>query len=189
MIYVLIGIIMALVFALCFAVDKLWQHFSKRASLGIGESKVRLSRSNVLFGVLLSVGGLVFLLFFAGQLGNIFYFFGAVILLMGLYLLLNYYSTGIDYHEAGFVYRRPGHRSQTFTYDQILGERAFINRAGINVMLYVGDEEVNLYSSMQGTQAFLQTAFLGWCASRGIAPEDAQAPNPGNMVWFPEPAE
>lgn len=55
MIYVLIGIFMALVFALCFLTDKLLQRLSKPADLGIGQSKVRLARANVIFGVILTV--------------------------------------------------------------------------------------------------------------------------------------
>ena len=61
MIYVLIGIFMALVFALCFLTDKLLQRLSKRAGLGIGQSKVRLARANVIFGVILFVAGVALL--------------------------------------------------------------------------------------------------------------------------------
>ena len=108
MIYVLIGIFMALVFALCFLTDKLLQRLSKRADLGIGQSKVRLARANVIFGVILAVAGVALLLFFAARLGPAFYVMAAIIILLGLYLLLNYFMTGIDYSAEGFVYRRPG---------------------------------------------------------------------------------
>lgn len=189
MIYVLIGIFMALVFALCFLTDKLLQRLSKRADLGIGQSKVRLARANVIFGVILAVAGVALLLFFAARLGPAFYVMAAIIILLGLYLLLNYFMTGIDYSAEGFVYRRPGQKAQAFTYDQIRGQRSFANRAGINVMLYVGQEEVNLYSSMNGAQNFMRAAFNGWCKSRGLEPDESLAPNPGNMIWFPEPGD
>ena len=87
------------------------------------------------------------------------------------------------------VYRRPGRKAQAFTYDQIRGQRSFANRAGLNVMLYVGQEEVNLYSSMNGAQNFMRAAFNGWCKSRGLEPDESLAPNPGNMIWFPEPGD
>ena len=112
MIYVLIGIFMALVFALCFLTDKLLQRLSKRADLGIGQSKVRLARANVIFGVILAVAGVALLLFFAARLGPAFYVMAAIIILLGLYLLLNYFMTGIDYSAEGFVYRRPGRKAQ-----------------------------------------------------------------------------
>ena len=56
-------------------------------------------------------------------------------------------------------------------------------------MLYVGQEEVNLYSSMNGAQNFMRAAFNGWCKSRGLEPDESLAPNPGNMIWFPEPGD
>lgn len=187
MIYVFIAIFMALVFGLCFLVDKLWQRFVKNADFD--QSKVRLARSNIVFGTLLAVFGLVLLLFVAPEQGGIWWFMTAVILLVGLFLLANYCLTGIDYNEMGFTYRRLGHRLQSFSYDQICGQRTFANRAGINVLLYAGDEEIYLYASMKGTQAFLSTAFNGWCAAHGIDPEQVSPPNPENMIWFNEPVE
>ena len=84
MIYVLIGIFMALVFALCFLTDKLLQRLSKRADLGIGQSKVRLARANVIFGVILAVAGVALLLFFAARPGRWKYDFVSVLVCLGL---------------------------------------------------------------------------------------------------------
>ena len=79
--------------------------------------------------------------------------------------------------------------NNTFTYGEIKGQRSFANRAGVNVLLYVGDEDVYLYSAMKGTRGFMETAFNGWCRSRGIDPETVSPPNPDAMTWFNEPVE
>ncbi len=158
MIYVLIGIFMALVFALCFLTDKLLQRLSKRADLGIGQSKVRLARANVIFGVILAVAGVALLLFFAARLGPVIFCHGGDYYSAGAVSAAELFHDRVDYSAEGFVYRRPGRKAQAFTYDQIRGQRSFANRAGINVMLYVGQEEVNLYSSMNGAQNFMRAA-------------------------------
>ena len=189
LLYIIIGIFMALVFGLCFLVDKLWQRHKKRADSGEEQEKVRLPRINNIAGLLLAVGGFVLLLFIAPIEGGIWWFLSIMVMLIGLFLIINYLATGVDYDEAGFTHRRLGQRSRTFTYDQIKGQRSFANRAGINVLLYVADDEVYLYSAMKGTRGFLETAFRGWCVSHGIDPDEVSPPNPENMIWFNEPAE
>ena len=187
--YIFIGIIMLLTFGVCFAVDKLIQRRKQYRDSGTESNRVRLPRANNIVGILLTVGGFVLLLFFAPIEGGIWWFFGVVILLIGLFLLVNYLATGVDYDEAGFTFKQLGRRSRTFTYGEIKGQRSFANRAGINVLLYVGEDEVYLYSAMKGTRGFLQTAFNGWCLSRGIDPEEVSPPNPENMIWFNEPVD
>ena len=189
MIYVLIGIFMALVFGLCFLVDKLWQRRKQRSDGEVLQNKVRLPRANNIFGALLAVGGFALLLFMAPVEGGIWWFLSVAILLIGLFLIINFCTTGIDYDEVGFTYRRLGRRSQTFTYDQIKGQKSFANRAGINVLLYVAEEDIYLYSAMKGTRDFMAAAFQGWCVSHGINPEEVSPPNPENMIWFNEPVE
>lgn len=188
-VYIFIGIIMLLTFGVCFIVDKLIQRRKKFHDSGMDRDRVRLPRANNIVGLLLAVGGFALLMFIAPIEGGIWWFMSIVVMLMGLFLIVNYIFTGIDYDEAGFTYKRMGQRSLSFTYDQIKGQRSFANRAGINVMLYVGDEEVYLYSILKGTRGFMQTAFNGWCASRGIDPEEVSPPNPDNMIWFNEPVD
>lgn len=188
MLYFFIGLFMALVFGLCFLVDKLWQRRKQNAAQTESD-KVRLPRANNIFGALLAVGGLALLLFIAPIEGGIWWFLSIAVMLIGLFLIVNYLATGIDYNEAGFTYRRLGRRSQTFTYAQIKGQRSFANRAGVNVLLYAGEEDIYLYSAMKGTRRFMQTAFDGWCLAHGIDPDEVSPPDPNSMIWFNEPVE
>ena len=190
MIYVFIGLFMVLIFGLCFLVDKLIQRARKRRGMRTdGLSHVRLARRNIILGLLLSLGGLMVLLFLAPSMSWVYWPMGGIICAMGLFLLGNYIMTGIDYDDEGFSYRKPFHRPQRFTYDQIRGEVAFATRGGINATLYVGEEEVNVYSSMDGTTEFLQTAYSAWCAARNLDPEQNPPPNPSYLLWFPDPPE
>ena len=73
-----------------------------------------------------------------------------------------------------------------FHYSQIRGQRSLMTRGGINTILFVGDEEINLYSSMQNLNAFLNKAFYRWCAAKGIDPDSVEN-NPRMFTWFPDP--
>ena len=77
-------------------------------------------------------------------------------------------------------------REKEFHYSQIRGQRSLMTRGGINTILFVGDEEINLYSSMQNLNAFLNKAFYRWCAAKGIDPDSVEN-NPRMFTWFPDP--
>ena len=187
--YIIIGFLMLVTFGVCFLVDKLIQRRKKYRDSGIEPDRVRLPRANNIVGILLLAGGFVLLMFFAPVEGGIWWFMSVAVMLIGLFLLVNYLATGINYDEAGFTYKRLFRPSLTFTYGEIKGQRSFANRAGVNVLLYVGDEDVYLYSAMKGTRGFMETAFNGWCRSRGIDPETVSPPNPDAMIWFNEPVD
>ena len=56
----------------------------------------------------------------------------------------------------------------------------------MNTILFVGDEEINLYSAMQNLNAFLSKAFFKWCAAKGIDPDSVEN-NPRMATYFPDP--
>lgn len=68
----------------------------------------------------------------------------------------------------GFLYKAWGHGKKEFRYSQIKGQRSLLTRGGVNTILFVGNEEINLYSAMQNLNAFLSKAFFKWCAAKGI---------------------
>ena len=187
--YIIIGLIMLLTFGVCFLVDKLIQRRKQYKPADTDPNRVRLPRINNILGLLLAVGGFALTMFIAPIEGGIWWVLSIGAMLIGLFLLVNYIGTGIDYDEAGFTYKRLFRSSLTFTYDQIKGQRTFANRAGINVLLYVDDEEVYLYSILRGTRGFMETAFNGWCRARGIDPDAISPLNPDAMIWFNEPVE
>ena len=58
--------------------------------------------------------------------------------------------------------------------------------SGINTELFVGEESLQLYSAMQGLDAFLNKAFFRWCAVKGIDPDSIKN-NPPMLTYFPDP--
>ena len=61
-----------------------------------------------------------------------------------------------------------------------------MTRGGINTILFVGKDEINLYSAMQNLNPFLKHAFFRWCEANGIDPDSIEN-NPRMFTWFPDP--
>ena len=110
----------------------------------------------------------------------------AALLLFGVLLLCTYFSVVIYYDDEGFLYKAWGHGKKEFRYSQIKGQRSLLTRGGVNTILFVGNEEINLYSAMQNLNAFLSKAFFKWCAAKGIDPDTIEN-NPRMATYFPDP--
>ena len=61
-----------------------------------------------------------------------------------------------------------------------------LTRSGVNTLLFVGEESLQLYSAMQGLDSFLNKAFFRWCAVKGIDPDSVEN-NPAMLTYFPDP--
>lgn len=61
-----------------------------------------------------------------------------------------------------------------------------MTRGGINTILFIGKDEINLYSAMQNLNPFLKHAFFRWCEANGIDPDSIEN-NPRMFTWFPGP--
>ena len=107
-------------------------------------------------------------------------------MIFGVILLCTYFSFVIYYDDEGFLYKAWGHGKQEFRYSQIRGQRSLLTRGGVNTILFVGKEEINLYSAMQNLNAFLSKAFFKWCAAKGIDPDSVEN-NPRMATYFPDP--
>ena len=66
------------------------------------------------------------------------------------------------------------------------GQRSLLTRSGVNTELFVGGESLQLYSAMQGLDAFLNKAFFRWCSAKGIDPDSVEN-NPRMLTYFPDP--
>ena len=117
---------------------------------------------------------------------NSFLFGSIVAIIFGVILLCTYFSVVIYYDDEGFLYKAWGHGKKEFRYSQIKGQRSLLTRGGVNTILFVGNEEINLYSAMQNLNAFLSKAFFKWCAVKGIDPDTIEN-NPRMATYFPDP--
>ena len=122
----------------------------------------------------------------AGTPDTLFLIGSAVAVIFGVLLLCTYFSVVIYYDDEGFLYKAWGHGKKEFRYSQIKGQRSLLTRGGVNTILFVGNEEINLYSAMQNLNAFLSKAFFKWCAAKGIDPDTIEN-NPRMATYFPDP--
>ena len=177
----------AFVFLVCFLVDTLFKRLFPKSKLERSKTAVRPARRSATFGVILLFVPIVVLLFFMPEGGDTLLLIGCIAaLIFGVILLVNYFSVVIYYDDEKFLYKTLRGGKKEFHYSQIRGQRSLMTRGGINTILFVGDTEINLYSSMQNLNAFLNKAFYRWCAAKGIDPDSVEN-NPRMFTWFPDP--
>ena len=184
--YVLYLLLVAVIFGLVALVDRLIQKlFPKEGTMKSGNT-VRMPRYSVILGVLITMLGFIGLLYVPRATEKLLWFGCWVVLVIGAYLLINFYRFAIFYDEDQFVYRTLTKKAKTYRYSEIRGQRTFMARSGYNTTLYVGDDEIQLYGVMQGLDSFLNKAFFRWCAQNGTDPDKVEN-NPAMLVFFPEP--
>lgn len=150
-------------------------------------STVRMPRYSFLLGLFLTLFGLIAVLFLPRS--EKFLWFGCwVVLIMGAYVLVNFFWSGIFYDEESFTVRALGRKTRTYRYGEITGQRVFVAKSGWNSLLYAAGEEVQLYAAMQGLSDFLNKAFFLWCHANGLDPDTVEN-DPHNLIFFPEPEE
>ena len=178
----LLLILMAVVFGLCFGVDRL----CRRLFPADPRKAVRLPRRSVIFGTLLTFLGFTALLMFWSQLQWHFRAAALFVLALGLFLLVQYFSFSIRYDDEGFAYRTLGKKPMTCRYEDILGQKSLLTRSGVNSTLYTTQGEVPVYTALVGLPDFLRKAFSRWCDAKGIDPDTVEN-NPQYLTYFPEP--
>ena len=183
--YLILAIVVALTFGVCFLVDKGFQKkFRGKAQHASGLS-VRLNKRYATIGIILCVLGLGGLL--AGVKGYIALLIaGPVVFLMGLALIIYYLSVGIFYDQESFVYSKFGKPSVTYYYNQIEGQLLYNASGNIIIELHMKDGgSVGLQSTMIGVYPFLDMAFENWCRQTGRDPKCCEFHDPENSLWFP----
>ena len=186
----LIGIVIvcAAVFLVCFAVDKLVQKLFPKTELEKGKNVVRPARKSAVFGVILTFAAVSVTVFRLTKKPDTLLLIGcAVAFLLGVVLLISYFSFVLYYDEEKFLVVSHG-KKREFRYGEIRGQRTLMTRGGYQTVLFVGETQLDLYSSMQNVNVFLGKAFFRWCEQKGIDPDSVEN-NPRMMTWFPDPDE
>ena len=185
MIYVFLAAGMGLVFLCRFAVDVLLKKlFPKDPRQEHGKS-VRLPRMSSIMGLGLSFLAFVAILFYWAEFSTLIRIACLLTLGVGIFLLVQFCAFAVYYDETGFVYKSLGKKAKTYTYGEIRGQKSILSRSGVVSSLYVGEDELQLTSSMQNLQEFLQYAFGRWCEETGTDPDTVEN-NPQYLTYFPE---
>lgn len=187
---IVIIFIAALVFALCWGVDKLFTGLFRSKAQHRSGLAVRVSKRYGIFGVMFSVLGILGIVTGAGGEAVLTYA-GIVVLLMGLGLAVHYLSYGIFYDGESFLLCRFGKRSQEHRYEEIVSQKLYVITGGSTVIeLTLKDgSTVSLQSTMDGVYPFMDTAFAGWCMQTHHEMDKCDFYDPSKSWWFPHEEE
>lgn len=179
----------AVVFGICFLADKGFTKAFRGQEQHKSGLSVRPNKKYGAFGLILAVLGLGAV--FTGLDGDkLLLFGGCFVILLGIALVIYYLSTGLFYDEESFIYTSFGKKSLTYRYRDIESQQLYNAQGNLMVELFMTDgKSVHVHANMNGAFDFLDKAFYGWCAQRGITVEDCPFHDPANSCWFPPASE
>ena len=186
MTFFLILLIAAAVFGVCFLVDKAFAKLFRSKAQHRSGKAVRANKRYGLFGVILSVLGIM--AFCVGIAdGSVLLWGGIIVLLMGLGLAVYYLSFGVFYDGETFLLSRFGKKELAYRFSDIQGQKLYLVQGGnVIIELHMADGgTVSLQSTMDGVYPFLDTAFAAWCLQTGRDPQNCDFHDPSQSLWFP----
>ena len=182
---VTILIICAVVFGLCYLVDKGFTKLFRSQAQHFSGKAVRLSKRYGYIGLLMAVIGLI-----AAFMGIpedwVLMAGGALVVLMGAGLVVYYMNYGVFYDDSSFLFMSLGKKNKTYYYNAIRGQQLYNNQGHLLIELHMSDgNTVQLQSTMDGCFAFMDHAFEAWLKQTGRRKEDCPFYDPDNSCWFP----
>ena len=178
------------VFGLCYLVDKLFTNSFRSKAQHRSGLAVRVNRRYGVFGVGLTVLGILSICVgLGGSLGLLIG--GSIVLVMGLSLAVYYLTHGIFYDGETFLVASFRKADRVYPYSDIKEQKLYLVQGGsVIIELHLQDgSAVSLQSSMDGVYLFLDTAFAGWCLQKGIDPQTCDFHDPAKSWWFPHEEE
>ena len=181
-----IALIAAVIFGLCYLVDKTFSKLFRSKAQHRSGKAVRASKRYGIFGVVLTVLGIMAVCVGITD-GPVLIWGGLIVLLMGIALAVYYLSFGIFYDGESLLLQRFGKKDVTYSYKDIVGQKLYLIQGGnIVVELHMADgSAVSVQSSFDGVYPFLDTAFAGWCLQTGRDPQSCDFHDPSQSLWFP----
>ena len=178
------------VFGLCYLVDKLFTNSFRSKAQHRSGLAVRVNRRYGVFGVGLTVLGILSICVgLGGSLGLLIG--GSIVLVMGLSLAVYYLTHGIFYDGETFLVASFRKADRVYPYSDIKEQKLYLVQGGsVIIELHLQDgSAVSLQSSMDGVYLFLDTAFAGWCLQKGVDPQTCDFHDPAKSWWFPHEEE
>ena len=183
---VVVLVFAALIFGLCYVIDKVYHKIFRSMPQHKTGLSVRLNKRHALFGIIMSVLGISSVTTGVPD-DKVLLIGGSVILLVGVGLIVYYLTYGIFYDVDSFILTTFGRKSKTYRFEDIVEQRLYTVQGGnVLIELYLTDGAVaGVQSTMEGTYPFLDHAFSAWCRQKGIAPETCDFHDPSQSKWFP----
>ena len=182
---VTILIICAVVFGVCFLIDKGFTKLFRSQAQHFSGKAVRLNRRYGSIGLLIAVVGLIGL--FMGLPEDwVLIVGGALVVLMGIGLVVYYMGYGVFYDEDSFLFMSIGKKTKSYYYNAIRAQQLYNNQGYLLIELHMSDGTViQLQSTMKGCYEFMDHAFAAWLKQTGKNKEDCPYYDPDNSCWFP----
>lgn len=183
---ILILMIAALVFAVCFLVDRAFTKLFRSKAQHRSGKAVRASKRYGLFGVIFFILGIVAISNGVSQ-GKLLFVGGFIVLFLGIVMAVYYLSFGIFYDDDTFLVSSFGKRSLEYRYSDIQKQQLYVVSGGsVIVELWLKNRKtLSLQSGMEGVYPFLDHAFTAWCRQTGRREEDCAFHDPAKSWWFP----
>lgn len=185
-----IFVVAGLVFLVCWLVDRAFTKLFRSKAQQRSGMAVRANKRYGVFGVILSVLGILGIV--AGTTNErLFTYAGIIVLLMGLGLAVHYLSFGIFYDGESFLVCRFGRKSQEHRFGEIVSQKLYVVTGG-SIVIELGLEDgssLSLQSTMDGVYPFMDTAFAAWCMQTGHKMEECSFYDPSKSWWFPHEEE
>lgn len=179
-------LVAAVVFGICYLVDKTFAKLFRSKAQHRSGMAVRANKRYGVFGVILSILGIMAICVGVTD-GPVLIWGGIVVLLMGIALAGYYLTFGIFYDGESLLLSRFGKKDVIYYYKDIVGQKLYLIQGGnIVVELHMADgKSVSVQSSFEGIYPFLDTAFAGWCLQTGRDPMTCDFHDPSQSLWFP----
>lgn len=179
-------VVVAVVFGICFLVDKLFTRIFRNTAQHKSGKAVRLNKKTGAFGLIMILAGVAAV--FSGFSSNLVLVIGGCFLaVLGVCLVVYYLSFGVFYDEEQFVLTTFGKRSKTYFYKDIQAQQLYTSYGNTLIELHLSDGRAfQLQSGMEGVYSFMDKAFCAWLRQTGTNREDCTFYDPDNSCWFPE---
>ena len=187
--WIAVLIVAALVFGVCFLVDKGFTKLFRSQAQHFSGLAVRLNKKYAAFGLILFVLGLGAI--FAGLGSSLLLIIGgALIVVVGIGLVVYYMTFGVFYDEDSFLLTTFGKKSTAYRYGDICGQLLYNSGGHIVIELHMTDgRTVHLQTAQPEVVTFLDKAFSAWCLQRGVAEDACKFHDTDNSCWFPSMEE
>lgn len=188
--FLAIVLIAAVVFGICYLLDRGFARLFRGKPEHATVMSVRFSSKAAAFGLIVAVIGVAAIITGSTSGGWLFFVGGGLMILVGVVLLVQYLCFGVFYGEESFVFTTFGKPSITYAYRDIVGQQLYNSQGNIVIELHMADGgTVMLQSGMKGVYPFLDYAFGVWLRQTGRAQEDCTFYDPDNSKWFPPVGE
>ena len=184
--FLAILLVAAVIFGICYLVDKGFAKLFRSKAQHMSGLAVRASKRYGLFGVILSVLGILAILNGLGD-ESVLLWGDIVVLILGVCLCVYYLSFGIFYDGETLLYSRFGKKDQVYAFGDIVGQKLYAIQGGSTLVeLHMKDgKAISVLSTMDGAYSFLDTAFAAWCMQTGRDPQSCDFHDPRKSLWFP----